>query len=132
MTAKEYLNQAYRLEQRIRLLKDNIEETRALSGSISSPGFEQHYNPNRPTEAPYVKTLERLMEMQEELDEKLSLLLALKAELTEVIDGVENMDERLVLTYRYLKNYTNQAKVADPSDRGRRMYAIRAHHQTNG
>ena len=53
MTAKEYLNQAYRLEQRIRLLKDNIEETRALSGSISSPGFEQHYNPNRPTEAPY-------------------------------------------------------------------------------
>lgn len=46
------------------------------------------------------------MEMQEELDEKLSLLLALKAELTEVIDGVENMDERLVLTYRYLKNYT--------------------------
>ena len=52
MTAKEYLNQAYRLEQRIRLLKDNIEETRALSGSISSPGFEQHYNPNRPTEAP--------------------------------------------------------------------------------
>lgn len=59
MTVKEYLNQAYRLEQRIRLLKDNIEETRALSGSISSPGFEQHYNPNRPTEAPYVKTLER-------------------------------------------------------------------------
>ena len=57
-------------------------------------------------EAPYVKTLERLMEMQEELDEKLSLLLALKAELTEVIDGVENMDERLVLTYRYLKNFT--------------------------
>lgn len=106
MTVKEYLNQAYRLEQRIRLLKDNIEETRALSGSISSPGFEQHYNPNRPTEAPYVKTLERLMEMQEELDEKLSLLLALKAELTEVIDGVENMDERLVLTYRYLKNFT--------------------------
>ena len=89
MTAKEYLNQAYRLEQRIRLLKDNIEETRALSSSISSPGFEQHYNPNRPTEAPYVKTLERLMEMQEELDEKLSLLLALKAELTEVIDGLK-------------------------------------------
>lgn len=46
------------------------------------------------------------MEMQEELDEKLSLLLALKAELTEVIDGVENMDERPVLTYRHLKNYT--------------------------
>ena len=108
MTAKEYLNQAYRLEQRIRLLKDNIEETRALSGSISSPGFEQHYNPNRPTEAPYVKTLERLMEMQEELDEKLSLLLALKAELTEVIDGVENIRISAV------NNPNNRAKSGCP------------------
>ena len=41
MTVKEYLNQAYRLEQRIRLLKDNIEETRALSGSIDVDTFTE-------------------------------------------------------------------------------------------
>ena len=86
MTSKEYLNQAYRLEQRIRLHKERLDELRDLAGSPGSPGFEEHYNPNRPTEAPFVKTLHKIMELQE------------------TIDALCDMDERLVLTYRYLKN----------------------------
>ena len=36
----------------------------------------------------------------------LNLLLKLKTEIQGVINAVPNMDERLVLTYRYIKNYT--------------------------
>ena len=43
MTAREYLGQAYRLEQRIRLKKEELENLRTLSVSVGSPGFDEHY-----------------------------------------------------------------------------------------
>ena len=106
MTPKAYLNQAYRLEQRIKLDKEEIETLRALSTSVGSPGFEEHYNPNKATEAAFMKTLEKIWKYEEKVSRELELLLKLKTEIQGVILAVSNMDERLVLTYRYLKNYT--------------------------
>lgn len=106
MTPKAYLNQAYRLEQRIRLHKEEIDNLEALAGSVGSPGFEEHYNPNKATEAPFIKTLEKIWEYEDKVNQELSLLLKLKTEIQGVINDVPNMDERLVLTYRYIKNYT--------------------------
>ena len=106
MTPKTYLNQAYRLEQCIRLHKEEIENLQALAGSVGSPDFEFHNNPNRPTEAPFVKTLEKIWEYEDRVNKELDQLLKLKGEIQAVINAVPNMDERLVLTYRYLKNYT--------------------------
>ena len=104
MTSKEYLNQAYRLEQRIKLHKERLDELRDLSCSPGSPGFEEHFNPNRSTEAPFVKTLYKIMELEEKVNAELQLLLKLQVEVQETIDRLTDMDERLVLTYRYLKN----------------------------
>ena len=106
MTAKEYLSQGYRLEQRIKLAKMEIEDLEALIGSPGSPGFEEHHNPNRPTEAPFVKTLMKIMEMQDKVNEELTQLLNLKEELKDVINQVEEKDEQLVLRYRYIYNWT--------------------------
>lgn len=104
MTAKQYLNQAYRLEQRIRLHKERLEELRYLSGSVGSPDFGEHYNPNRATEAPFINTLYKIMELEESVSAELELLLQLQIEIQGVIDELSDMDERLVLTYRYIKN----------------------------
>ena len=104
MTSKEYLNQAYRLEQRIKLHKERLDELRDLSCSPGSLGFEEHFNPNRSTEAPFVKTLYKIMELEEKVNAELQLLLKLQVEVQETIDRLTDMDERLVLTYRYLKN----------------------------
>lgn len=104
MSAKEYLNKAYRLEQRIRLHKERLEELRELSGSVGSPGFEEHFNPNRSTEAPFVKTLYKIMALEEKVNEELNELLKLQVEIQGVIDALPDVDESLVLTYRYLKN----------------------------
>ena len=106
MTSKAYLDQAYRLEQRVRLDKDELEDLRTLAASVGSPGFEEHYNPNHASEAPFVKTLERIWEMEKKVNDELCLLLQLKGEMHSVINQLDNMDERLVLTYKYLKNYT--------------------------
>ena len=112
MTPKTYLNQAYRLEQRIRLDTEELENLRTLAATVSSPGFEEHYNPNHPTDAPFVKTLNRIWEMEQKVKDELDLLLRLKKEIQSVIAKVDNTDERLILTYRYLKNYT-WARIGD-------------------
>ena len=46
------------------------------------------------------------MEYQEELVQKVERLVCLKREITCVINQLENKDEQIVLTYRYIKNYT--------------------------
>lgn len=104
MTVKEYLGQGYRLEQRIRLAKAEIEELREMTVSISSPGFEEHFNPNRSTEAPYEKVLCKIMEMEQEQAQRLHDLLVFKQELISVINTLDDKDERLILHYRYICN----------------------------
>ncbi len=106
MTAKEYLSQGYRLEQRIKLAKMEIQDLEELAGSPGSPGFEEHFNPNRPSEAPFVKIIIRIMDMQDKVNKELDRLLDLKEELKGVIAKVNDKDEQLVLSYRYIYNWT--------------------------
>ena len=58
MTVKEYLRQAYLLDQRIKSYSIECDELRQMAQSISSPGFEEHYNASKNTDAPYIRTLE--------------------------------------------------------------------------
>ena len=104
MTAKEYLNQAYRLEHFIRLEKEEIEYWQEIACSVSSPGFEEHFNATRNTEAPFVKTIYKIMEYQERINHEIDALVELKAEMEDAIEKLSNVDERLLLRYRYLDN----------------------------
>lgn len=104
MTVKEYLNQGYRLVHRIRLVQAEIEGLRAMSTSISSPGFEEHFS--RSTEAPFEKVLMKIYELEEKQAADLERLLCFKQELIDVIDEVEDKDLRMVLRYRYVNNFT--------------------------
>lgn len=102
MTVKEYLSQGYRLEQRIHLSQLELEQLNELAGSISAVGYEEKYSASKSTDAPFERVLFKIMEMQEQESRMLEELLAFKKELKEIIDGIENKDERLVMHYRYL------------------------------
>lgn len=104
MTAKEYLSQGYRLEQRIRLVREEIDNLQELAGSVSSPGFEEHYNATRNTEAPFIRTIYKIMELEDKQNSLLNQLLEFKQEMCEVIDSVDDLNERMVLYYRYIGN----------------------------
>lgn len=106
MNVKEYLNLTYRLSQRIELYQHRLEELKLLSSSISSPSFEQSYNPNRNTEAPFVKTLMKISEMEEEITVEVNKLLQIEDDIQRIIKSVGNVDEELVLKYRYIMGYT--------------------------
>ena len=112
MTAKEYLSQGYRLEQIIKLIKMDIEYWQDLASSVSAPGFEEHFNATRNTDAPFVKQIYKMMEYQDLLTEKLELHMNLKREMQKAIESMSNHDERLVLEFRYIKNLT-WPRIAD-------------------
>lgn len=106
MTVKEYLGQGYRLEHRIKLVQAEIEELREMSTSISSPRFGERFSGTKSSDAPYVRTLCKITELEERYDKLLFDLLAFKDELLSVINALQDKDERLVLHYRYICNNT--------------------------
>ena len=106
MTVKEYLGQAYLLDQRINSYTIECEELRLMAESISSPGFGEHYNASRNTDAPYIHTVEKLWEMEEKILQEQSTLVKLKSQIREVIAQVDKPEYQTVLRYRYIHNYT--------------------------
>lgn len=106
MNAKEFLRQAYRLDQKVKSSLAELEYLRKTASGIRSPGFEENHNPNRPTEAPFVISLEKIWAMEERLNTEIDRLVELKQQIRDVIDGVENTDEMMVLRYRYILYYS--------------------------
>ena len=106
MTAKEYLKQAYRLDHRINSDIAEMERLREMASSVSSPGFEEHFNPNRNTEAPFIHCMEKVWELQQKINKGIDKLIDLKDQMRDVIDKVDNADAQMVLRYRYIHNLT--------------------------
>lgn len=106
MTVKEYLNQARHLDALIHCRLREIDYWKELSGGISGSSFEPHYNPNTPTEAPFVRCIEKIDGIQREIQEVVGRLIDLRDEIDRAIGLLENREEQLVLRYRYVDGCT--------------------------
>lgn len=106
MTTKEYLQQAYRLDQKINSDIAEVNALRGIAASVSSQQLADRVQTSRRGEAPYVRSLEKIMEMEDKINTEIDLLVDLKDEIRDIITTVANTDERMVLRYRYVHNYT--------------------------
>ena len=106
MTVMEYLGQAYLLDKRIKSDSMELDELRLMAETISSPGFEEHYNASKNTDAPYIKTLERIFDMESKIMDEMNILVALKNQIRDVISQVEKPEYQMILKYRYIHNMT--------------------------
>lgn len=106
MTAKEYLRQAYRLDQKISSDLEEVASLREMSASVSSPQLTERLQTSKNTDAPFVRALEKIMDLEERINKEIELLMELKKEIRAVITTVEDTDECMVLKYRYVHNYT--------------------------
>ena len=101
MTAKEYLSQAYRIDQRINTKLMRISELRALAQKCTVT-----YGGERVSHTRNVASLEdsvmKIMEAEKELDAQIDLLVDTKKEIEGVIERVPDADCRLLLEMRYL------------------------------
>ena len=106
MTAKEYLRQAYRLDQKINSDLEEVAALREMASSVSSPQLSERVQTSRKGDAPFVRCLEKIIELEDKINKEIDLLEELKKEIRMVITTVEDTDERMVLKYRYVHNYT--------------------------
>ena len=82
-----------------------LEYWHQLSASISGTRYDgMPHNPNRPTEAPFARCLEKIDEIERDVNAKVSELVGLRDEINRAIDTLANADERTHLRCRYLEN----------------------------
>lgn len=104
MTAKEYLKQAYRLNELIDSDSRELERLRDLAGRITGSNFGERVQTSRNPDPPFVKYLGDIDETERKIQKELSDLVLLKNEILTAINKMTDRDERLLLTYRYLNN----------------------------
>lgn len=115
MTSREYLSQAYRLDQKIDSGLREVAQLRRMLGSISSPVLGDKVQTSRPEEAPFVRSLEKIMALEEQINAEIDTLVSLKKQMRQVISAVPDTDERMVLSYRYIHNLTWE-QISDELD----------------
>lgn len=107
MTAKEYLNQARHLDALINCRLREIDYWKDLSKNVSGMRFDgMPHSPNRPTEAPFVRCLEKIDEIQRSVEEKVAQLIRLRDEINTRIDMLDSHEEQVLLRYRYIDRCT--------------------------
>lgn len=104
MTAKEYLMQLRRMDRMINLNLERLGYWRDLSTRVSGCRYEQNCNPNRPTEAPFIKPLEKIMGLEEKMAGELEKFISFREHLTALISRIPDFDEREVMEMRYIDN----------------------------
>lgn len=106
MTSKEYLRQAYRLNELIDSDAEELERLRELSFKIAGGNYGERVMSSGRKEPSFVRYIDEIDEMEQKIHAELCELVLLKRNITQAINRMENREERLVLTYRYLSNKT--------------------------
>ena len=101
MTAREYLSQAYRLDQRINSKLTQLALLRGNAMNLTANLKEIRIQTSHDN-ARMENTILKIIDQERELDEEIDRLVDLKAEIKKVIDEVENIEYRLILELRYL------------------------------
>ena len=102
MTAKEYLTRLKDMDRQIDLDLRELEQWRALSTRLTGGASEERRSPNRATEAPFVKCVEKIAELERKITEEVDALVDFKAEALDMIRRIPDFDQREVLEMRYL------------------------------
>lgn len=123
MTAKEYLNQAYRLDQRIKSKQEMIASLNDLATSCSATMTGMPRNPNSGGSR-MADAVVKIIGLQEEIAADMERLVDLKADIVMSINAVDSIEHRLVLEKRYLCGKTWPEVAVDLGYKMRRMYDV--------
>ena len=114
MTAQEYLQQIRNLDHKINCMKARADYYDRMSLSIPGPSYGEKIgsNPNRNLEAPFLKWLFKLDEIEREIKAKEEELKNHRAEPLIKIENLpdDNLKNVLILRYFQYKNWSDIAK----------------------
>ena len=101
MTAKEYLNQAYRLDQRIDAIIAQVASLNDLATKCTATLSDMPKNPNRGATT-MADAVDKIVDLQREINSDIDRLVDLKREIVRVIKAVGNPEYQTLLEKRYL------------------------------
>ena len=101
MTAKEYLSQAYRLDEQINCKIEQLSTLNDMATKATSTLTGMPHNPNKATST-LENAITKIVDLQREINDDIDRLVDLKAEITKVIKSVDDVDQRFILEKRYL------------------------------
>lgn len=102
MTAKEYLCRYHNILEEIKVKQQYIEFCKERESSISGPSYDfMPKNPNRDTEAPFVKWMIKRKTAEDELKELVKKSKLIKQETERTIMDLNDESYEMILVMRY-------------------------------
>lgn len=111
MNVKEYLSQAFTLDQRINSKLEQVASLRELATKATASIHTERVSGTK-QRSPMENTLVKLIELEHEINADIDRLVDLKCEIIDFINQVENPNYRLLLELRYISGNTWE-EIAD-------------------
>lgn len=105
MNAKEYLSQAFNLDQRINCKLEQVSVLRDLALKTTSVLQDEKVQGTK-QRSPMENALVKLMSLEDEIKADIDQLIGLKRELASFVSKIDNSSHRLLLELRYLGGST--------------------------
>lgn len=102
MTSKEYLGQAYRIDQRINSKLEQVASLRELATKASTPAYSETPPSGTRNIHPMEGIVVKIIDLEREINEDIDTLVDLKREITGVIKSIKNPEYQTLLELRYL------------------------------
>ena len=101
MTAREYLSQAFHIDQRINSKLSQVMRLRETATNCTAT-LSDMPRPDSPNRQRMADTICEIVDLEREINEDIDRLVDLKAEARRVINAVSDPDQQLILELRYL------------------------------
>jgi len=107
MTAKEYLNRYHQTKVKIEKLQGLVDVYIRLANEIPGIQFDQiRVDGGKNLKAPFEKWILKALEYENQIDELKRTLRIIKVKILDVIEKLEDENQRKVLIYRYIDWHT--------------------------
>ncbi len=102
MTIKEYLSQAYRIDQRINSKLEQVQSLRELAVKATSTLSDTYNSSGSGNKQKMEGVIVKIIDLENEIDEEIDRLVDLKQEIVSMIKQVKNPEYQTLLELRYL------------------------------
>ena len=123
MTVKEYLGQAYRLDQRINSKLEQVASLNDLATKCTSTLTGMPRNPGHSISC-MSDAVSKIVDLQAEINRDIDALVDLKRDIVALIKSVDNPEDQTLLELRYLCFKTWEQIAVDMSYNVRHVYRL--------
>lgn len=107
MTPKQYLRQAYRLNELINSHIREVKQLKLLSTSVPSTDFSKERVQGGKLPGDRISNIiAKIVDLEKQINDEIDRFVDLKKEIHDAVDNVKNVNEQLVLRYRYIEFLT--------------------------